>query len=601
MSHPTLPGGRCLRPFSLFVASILLLLVPASGDTPASAPGRDVVAAFTRAARGEPLRYVAIGGSITQASGEGWIGPWLREQFPESRVTIINSGMSATGSSLGIFRAERDIIAHQPDLVAIEYCVNDGGLPDEQAVRYMETLVVRLKSLPRPPAIVIVEAATRHGINAERHRKVARHYGLAHIDMQAAVDTHLFPDAPRIPLPRGVDRGGGGEAAAAAWAEIFSDNVHPNKTGHALYARAMAATLRPLADEARRLAASSARADADPQPAALPAPLSEKPLLLDARMVPLQGLSDPAGAWRPAPAPTTWYGRFFQGVLAASQPGAVLHLPFRGTTVGLFYELNPDHGSFYASVDGALPAQVFTNSRTGYTSYLVARNLPAREHVLTLVLPPATAPGETAGVPKSGGNVRLGYLLVAGETGATREPSPAGTFDAGKLQALRFATLPAATWRWAGPFPAAAGPDGIAPLDAREALTEKFLPEPGEPLPDSGTAKSVSWRPVTDTETAGAATGRVDFHALTGSTAPGIAYATTQIRSDKGGPAILSAEVDYYAHLWINGERVMTLDGPHPVPVFLPVTLRAGINDVFLKIGAGSAGFNFRLRVAEVD
>jgi broad specificity polyphosphatase/5'/3'-nucleotidase SurE len=43
--------------------------------------------------------------------------------------------MSATGSSLGVFRIERDIIAHQPDLVAIEFCVNDSGFTDEQAVR----------------------------------------------------------------------------------------------------------------------------------------------------------------------------------------------------------------------------------------------------------------------------------------------------------------------------------------------------------------------------------------------------------------------------------------------------------------------------------
>lgn len=112
-----------------------------------------------RAERGALLRYVAIGGSITEAGGPGWVGDRLREQFPDSLVSVVNSGMSGTGSSLGVFRVERDVLAHQPDLMVIEFCVNDGGLPDAQAIRNMETIVVRLKSLPHPPAVVVVEAA----------------------------------------------------------------------------------------------------------------------------------------------------------------------------------------------------------------------------------------------------------------------------------------------------------------------------------------------------------------------------------------------------------------------------------------------------------
>ena len=99
---------------------ILPVLSWATCEESFASVGDDVVAVFTRAERGEPLRYVAIGGSITQASGDGWAGEWLRRQFPKSDVTVVNSGMSATGSSLGIFRIERDIIAHQPDLVAID-------------------------------------------------------------------------------------------------------------------------------------------------------------------------------------------------------------------------------------------------------------------------------------------------------------------------------------------------------------------------------------------------------------------------------------------------------------------------------------------------
>lgn len=522
-----------------------------TGRVVAGDAGDDVVAAFARAERGEPLRYVAIGGSITQASGDGWAGDWLREQFPQSDVTVVNSGMSATGSSLGIFRVERDIIAHQPDLVAIEYCVNDGALSDEEAIRYMETLVVRLKSLPQPPAIVIVEAASKNGVNLARHRRVARHYGLIEVDMQAAMDAQ----------------------GAAAWDEFFSDTVHPNKAGHAFYAETMRGVLGPLAERAKA-------GESPVVSAALPARLSTKPLLLDARMAPLQGYVAPG--WKAEASPPVWWNRFFQGVLSASEPEAVLRVPFRGTMVGVFYAMNKDHGSFYANVDGGLPRHVFLNTRGGYSSVILGNDLPAREHMLTVVLP---AKSETDA--RVNGPVKLGYLLVAGETRASREASPQDGFTAGVMRDLVFAEVAAKSWSWAGPF-AAAGTGN----DGRGALFTKFLPEPGDA--DFAT-RAVEWKPVTGE---GAT---VDVRALSGDVTPTVAYARTEFDAGAGGEVVLSITVDYYAQLWLNGERVLVFDGPHPRPFFMPVRLKAGVNEFFIKTAAGSAGHGFELRVARVS
>lgn len=524
--------------------------------------GDDVVAAFARAAKGGPLRYVAIGGSITQASGDGWAGEWLREQFPGSDVTVVNSGMSATGSSLGVFRIERDVIAHQPDLVAIEYCVNDGGMTDEQTIRYMETMVVRLKSLPRPPAIMILEAATRHGVTLDRHRKVAKHYGLLEVDFQAAVDERMAPG--KGVLVQGEDRGAFGD-----WSAIFSDNVHPHKGGNALYADAMKKALAPLVARAKTGETGAVRAE-------LPPPLSTKPLLLDAKMVPLQG--HVSAGWKTEPSLPRWWNRFFQGVLVAAEPGTELRIPFRGTTVGLFYELNKDHGSFFANVDGSLPCHVFTNTRDGYGSINVGIDLPAREHVLTVVLP-----AKNEADPRMNGPVKLGYLLVAGETGASRETSPQGPFTAAVMRDLVFAAMPAKSWSWAGPFPAGAG------IDGREALTTKFMPEPGDAEFETTTTH---WKPVS---TEGAT---VDVRKLAGDEKPSVAYARTEFDAGAGGEALLSVTVDYYAQLWLNGERVLVFDGPHARPFFMSATLKPGINQFFLKTASGGDGHSFELSVA---
>jgi len=521
--------------------------------------GNDVVQAFARAARGEPLRYVAIGGSITQASGPGWVGDWLHEQFPTSAVQITNSGMSATGSALGIFRAERDIISHQPDLVAIEFCVNDGGLSDEDAIRYMETLVVRLKSLPNPPAIVILEAASRNGVKLFRHRQIAKHYGLLEVDWQAAVNAHLAKNK-------------------TDWLSLFSDEVHPNKAGHEFYAEVFEQALAPLVERARK-----APVENDLRPP-LPAVLSSQPLLLDAGMVPLQGIV--ASGWKAEPSLPFWWNRFFQGVLSADQPGTVLRVPFRGTAVGLFFALHEDYGSFYMSVDGALPSHVFANKRRGYTIALADMNLAAREHDLTVVLPPVSTTKSTL---EDNGPIKLGYLLTAGASKAGREASPAGPFGPERLAQLSFSSVPAARWQWTGPFAVPAGEGGAAPVDAQSAIGLPFPPDPGSPE-----AKSVAWKDV-------AAEGdKLDFRALSGQGSPAIVYARTELMSEKGGEAILSLDVDYFAEVWLNGESILKLDAAHRVPLLLPVKLKAGSNPLVVKLGAGSAGFSLLLSVGSL-
>lgn len=540
----------------------LLLVIQSAAIGSAQPPdvGQDVAEAFSRAANGAPLRYVAIGGSITQA-GEGWIGDWLRQQFPKSQVTSVNSGISGTGSSLGIFRIDRDVIAYQPDLVAIEFCVNDLGLPDAQAIRYMESLVVRLKSLPHPPAIIILEAATRDGVNLSRHRRVAQHYGLLEVDLQTATNEYLA-------------------TTGESWSMLFGDTVHPNRAGHALYRSVIEKALQPIADEASRGTQIVDNAKT------LPSPLSSEPLLLDGRMVPLQGLREPSDRWTSEAAPRADWSRFFQGVLSASEPGAALQIPFRGTAAGVFFAMNKDFGTFYMNVDDDLPTHVATNTRSGFSSTLISTNLTACEHLFTLVLPMPEALGIDG--TSVNGPVKLGYLLLAGETKATRETAPQGPFDIDALKNLRFKAVPASAWSWTGPF---ALEEGKKSVDARQVSARSFLGETGSEPPSP--ADATEWQAISSEGST------VDLRSLMGTKEPAIAYVKTDITSATGGAAIFSVDVDYYAQIWLNGELILTMDGPHPRPKFLSAKLRPGTNSLIGKVGAGSDGFSIQLKVAE--
>ncbi|MCK6490209.1 MAG: GDSL-type esterase/lipase family protein, partial [Planctomycetes bacterium] len=380
-------------------AHAILLLLLLSLAPAVAAEGDDVAAAFARARSSGVLRAAAIGGSITQG-GEGWIAPWLRQRLPGALVSMRNAGWSGTGSELGTFRLARDVIAADPDLVLIETAVNDGGLSDDEAVRNVESLVVRLAALPRRPGLVMVLAAARGGAKHARHRAVAAHYGLLCVDLQAAM-------------------------AGRTWEDFFTDDVHLKPAGNALYAATIAAALAPLVDR--------------PAPAALPplpAPLARLPLRLDGRL------------WTPGPAPGwtmrtqvgEWWDCFLLGSAEGRDPAQPLVVPVRGTAVGLHVDFGngKECGTLLASVDGGLPVEVPGHLRGGGEALVLAKDLPPGEHRLSVTVA-SWRPGP----------VRVAYVLAGGAGDA---PAPAqGPWTAARLAALRLDPVPGDAFRIAGP------------------------------------------------------------------------------------------------------------------------------------------------------
>ena len=88
-----------------------------------------------RAARGEEITVGVLGGSITQgclASKQencyaSRVYQWWSSHFP--KVNFINAGIGGTTSQFGVARVEEDLLRFQPDLVFVEFSVNDDGNP----------------------------------------------------------------------------------------------------------------------------------------------------------------------------------------------------------------------------------------------------------------------------------------------------------------------------------------------------------------------------------------------------------------------------------------------------------------------------------------
>jgi lysophospholipase L1-like esterase len=182
---------------------------------------------FAKARRGEPIKLGVIGGSITAgaiASNPGnsysaLLLDWWRKRFPECEIDLINAGIGGTGSMYGALRAGRDLLAGTPDLVVIEFAVNDNWTDGEA----YEGLVRQVLAQPNQPAIILLFMMWERGGNdQEMQAQVGAHYHLPMVSFRDA----MWPEMA---------------AGRLKWSDYIVDTVHPNDAGHAAAARFLTA------------------------------------------------------------------------------------------------------------------------------------------------------------------------------------------------------------------------------------------------------------------------------------------------------------------------------------------------------------------------
>lgn len=82
---------------------------------------------------GDEVRVAYLGGSITETH-DGWrpqTTAMLSKKWPKTSIVEINAAIGATGSEIGVYRMERDVLKYAPDLLFVEFAVNDGGCSPE--------------------------------------------------------------------------------------------------------------------------------------------------------------------------------------------------------------------------------------------------------------------------------------------------------------------------------------------------------------------------------------------------------------------------------------------------------------------------------------
>ena len=115
-----------------------------------------------RVQRGEELTVGFLGGSITQGSLASsdttpyayLVYRWWCDTFPRACIHYVNGGIGGTTSHFGVSRAVEDVLMYQPDVVFVDFSVNDE--PEEFFQETFEGLLRKLLSWGSSPAVVVL-------------------------------------------------------------------------------------------------------------------------------------------------------------------------------------------------------------------------------------------------------------------------------------------------------------------------------------------------------------------------------------------------------------------------------------------------------------
>ncbi len=192
-----------------------------------------------KAENGEALTVVFFGGSLTwganasdpnKTSYRGITMKNLRLSYPKARWNFVDATIGGTGSMLGIYRLERDVLAYKPDLVFLDFTLNDNAkTTDDAALAAYEGIVRHILTKGNCPVFPVFLASrefiTLPDIDTLKRRTshiaMFRDYNLAFADVVAGMRDAY--QAGKLELDK-------------VWPPELFDNTHPHDYGYAVYA-----------------------------------------------------------------------------------------------------------------------------------------------------------------------------------------------------------------------------------------------------------------------------------------------------------------------------------------------------------------------------
>ncbi len=142
---------------------------------------------------------------------------WFARQFGIDKVEYVNAGIGATDSYLGVHRVETDLLNKNPDLVVVEFAVNDERKIN---VDSYDSLLRKIYLWDSDPAILLLFLTQRNGADNQKvQEEIGRYYDFPMISYRNAIIDELA-------------------SGQLSWSLLASnhDDTHPENTGHFIIA-----------------------------------------------------------------------------------------------------------------------------------------------------------------------------------------------------------------------------------------------------------------------------------------------------------------------------------------------------------------------------
>jgi lysophospholipase L1-like esterase len=301
---------------------------------------------FNKLTSRKPVTIAYFGGSITEASN-GWreqSTAWLQAQYAKAKITSINAAIGGTGSDLGVFRLGQHVLVHRPDLVFVEFAVNDAKKQPEEIYKAMEGIVRQIWQVNKQTDICFVYTLMadmapilQEGtfpVSASAMERIADYYGIPSVHMGLEI----------VKLEKEGKLVFKGKPEEHPDKVVFSgDNVHPySQTGHRLYTEALVRSLKEVAKTSHK-----------------PARKLDKNMLADnwqkAQLISVKEAELSQG-WQVLKPESDTVARQlqnrFEELIKARVPGETITFRFKGTRFGLYDVMGPGCGQYEIKVDG---------------------------------------------------------------------------------------------------------------------------------------------------------------------------------------------------------------------------------------------------------
>ena len=325
------------------------------------------------------LRIGYFGGSITEGAGAEdrekncWRAisrDWFKSEYPDAEITEIYAAIGGTGTGLAVFRAERDLIKYEPDLIFIEYAVNDEGNDFDDIAKNTEGLFRKLRR-ELPYADLVLVLTTSGEIN--RMHEEGKEFPAATAQLTAA---HRYGGEV-------IDPGAALHYACVASGENYeegftADGLHPNNRGYRIMADCVIANLKLLLDT---------EVPSAPVPYTVTVPPVYEGETEFADTIPVDELENVEN------------DGFVMGesaendvlplIYSSNKPDASISFDFDGSLFGIYWTTARANTDILLSIDGEEPNQVgswdrFVRSFQRFNAALIRRDLAPGHHRATV-------------------------------------------------------------------------------------------------------------------------------------------------------------------------------------------------------------------------